>query len=148
MFYTIIEFNNYKIKISCTSKDDLSYNNKKIYNKLNLVQLINDTDYIEKILILYKKHNNKPIITKSLEFLCKCDNEISDIDFQTFIEKMINIGFSSNNNTPIHLIKINNNKPSEPIFIYNFQSITEKNISKIKYKPNNSTYLTHILHTK
>ena len=31
--------NNYKIKISCTSKDDLSFNNKKIspknYNKFN-----------------------------------------------------------------------------------------------------------------
>lgn len=40
------------IKISCTSKDNLSYNNKKIsvknYNKLNLEQLINDTNYIEK----------------------------------------------------------------------------------------------------
>jgi len=68
------------------------------------------------ILTILKKHNNKPIITKSLEFLCKCDNEISDINFQTFIEKMINIECSSNNNTPIHLIKINNNNLSEPIF--------------------------------
>ena len=144
--------NNYKIKISCTSKDDLCYNNKKIsvknYNKLNLEQLINDTDYIEKTLILYKKHNNKLITTKSLEFLCKCDNEISDIDFQTFIEKMINIGFSSNNNTTIHLIKINNNKLSEPIYIYTFQSITKKIIKKTENKPNNSTYYANILYTK
>ena len=61
---------------------------------------------------------------------------------------MINIGFSSNNNTTIHLIKINNNKPNEPIFIYKFQSITKKNIKKTKNKPNNSTYHTQILYTK
>ena len=99
--------NNYKIKISCTSKNELCHNNKKIsiknYNKLNLEQLINNNDYIEKILILYKKLYEQNIITKSLEFLCKCDYEITDINFETFIKNMINIGFCSNNNTIIHL---------------------------------------------
>jgi len=51
--------NNYKIKISCTKKEDLCYNNEKLtitnYNKQNLENLINNTDYIEKSLFLYKK---------------------------------------------------------------------------------------------
>ena len=144
--------NNYKIKISCTSKDDLCYNNKKMsiknYNKQNLEKLINNTYYIEKTLILYKKLKNIDITTKSLEFICKCDNEISDNEFQTFIKNMINIGFSSNNKTTIHLIKINDNKPNETIFIYEFESITKKNIKKTKNKPNNSTYHTQMLYTK
>ena len=42
--------NNYKIKISCTKKEDLCYNNEKLtitnYNKQNLENLINNTDYI------------------------------------------------------------------------------------------------------
>ena len=141
---------NYKIKISCTSINDLCHNNKKLstknYGKLNLEKLINNTDYIEKTLILYKKFGAST--TKSLEFLCKSDRQISDVEFLTFIKNMINIGFSSNNNTTIHLIKINNNKPNEPIFIYNFQSMTKTNIKKTKNKPNKSTYHTHILYTK
>lgn len=113
-------------------------------------QLIDNTNYIQKTLILYKNikdRKDRYLTTKSLEFLCKCDNEISDIEFQTFIKNMINIGFSSNNNT-IYLIKINNNKPDEPIFKYKFQSITKQKIKKIKNKPNNSTYYTQILYTK
>jgi len=114
--------NNYKIKISCTTKEDLCYKNKKLtitnYNKQNLENLINNTDYIEKSLFLYKtiKIKSKYIPTTSLEFICKCDNEISDIDFETFIKDMKNINFISNNNNTIHLIKIKNKKKNKKIF--------------------------------
>jgi predicted transport protein len=128
---------NYKIKISCTTKDELCYNNKKIsnknYNRPNFEELINNTDYIETALILYKKE--KKFTTKSLEFMCK--RKISEDEFKTFIKDMKDIGFSSNNNNTIHLIKINDNKPSEQIFIYYFQSEEKK---KIIPKNNNYNY--------
>lgn len=146
--------NNYKIKISCTKKEDLCYNNEKLtitnYNKQNLENLINNTDYIEKSLFLYKtiKIKSKYIRTTSLEFICKCDNEISDIDFETFIKDMKNIGFSSNTKNTIHLIKINGNNQNETIFTYKFESITKKKIIKKKHNPNRSTYHTQMLYTK
>jgi len=151
--------NNYKIKISCTKKEDLCYNNEQLtktnYNKQNLENLINNTDYIEKSLFLYKtikikskKIESKKIESKSLEFICKCDNEISDIDFETFIKDMQNIGFSSNPNNTIHLIKINGNNQNETIFTYKIESITKKKIIKKKHYPNRSTYHTQMLYTK
>jgi len=150
--------NNYKIKISCTKKEDLCYNNEKLtrtnYNKQNLENLINNTDYIEKSLFLYKtikiESNKIPtttLETTSLEFICKCDNEISDIDFETFIKDMKNIGFRSNPENTIHLIKINGNNQNETIFTYKFDSITKQKIKK-KHKPNRSTYHTQMLYTK
>ena len=127
----------YKIKIACTSEDELCYNNKKIskknYNKLNFEELMNNIDYIETALILYKKILYKKFTTKSLEFMCK--REISEDEFKTFIESMKKIGFESNNDNTIHLIKINDNKPSEQIFIYNFQSE-----EKINIIPKNNNY--------
>ena len=60
--------NNYVIKISCTSKDELCYNNKKIsiknYNKLNFDKLLDTIEYIKKVLILYKS-----IKTKAIKYL-------------------------------------------------------------------------------
>jgi hypothetical protein len=156
--------NNYKIKISCTKKEDLCYNNEKLtktnYNKQNLENLINNTDYIEKSLFLYKTIKKEPkyiptikikpkyISTTTLEFICKCDNEISDIDFETFIKDMKNIGFSSNTKNTIHLIKINGNNQNETIFTYKFKSITKQKIIKKKHNPNRSTYHTQMLYTK
>jgi hypothetical protein len=149
---------NYKIKISCTTKDDLCYNNKKIsnknYNRPNFEELINNTDYIETALILYKKvktYENKIITTKSLEFMCKCDNEISESDFKKFIESMKNIGYSSGKFNTIHLIKIINNEKNcveETILKYKFQLETKTKIKKKKKKKNKSTYSTQFLYKK
>lgn len=98
---------NYKIKIECTSEDKLCYNNKKIsnknYNKINFEELMNNIDYIETALILYK--NFKNFTTKSLEFMCK--REISELEFKEFIVSMKKIGFESKNKNTIKLIKIN-----------------------------------------
>ena len=129
--------NNYKIKIACTTKYDLCYNNKKIsnknYNRPNFEELINNIDYIEIALILYKNIFYKKFTTKSLEFMCK--REISELEFKEFIVSMKKIGFESKNDNSIHLIKINDNKPSEQIFIYNFQSE-----EKIDIIPKNNNY--------
>jgi len=148
--------NNYIIKISCTSKEELSYNNKKIsiknYNKLNFENLINATDYIEKALILYKSvktKSNQIFTTKSLEFICKCNNE-SVIDLTTFIKAMQTLGFSSIKDTFIHLIKINTNAITEhyePILKYRFQSITEEPLTEYIKKKNKSMYHVVILYT-
>jgi len=147
---------NYIIKISCTSKDELSCNNKEIsikyYNKLNLKKLIDTTDYIEKALILYKKIQNKNFTTKSLEFICKCCNNEFIIDLKPFIKEMQDIGYSSSNNTFIYLIKINNNDLDtryEPILKYRFQSITEVSLKEnIERSKNKSSYHAQILYTK
>jgi rRNA processing protein Gar1 len=147
--------NNYKIKISCTSKEELSCNNKKIskknYNKLNLERLINTTDYIEKAVLLYKNcktYNNVNITTKSLEFICKCNNEISAIDFETFIKEMQTIGFIASVFNTIHLIKINTDKQEETILKYRFKSITEEEIKPRIRSENKSSYRTQTLYSK
>ena len=150
--------NNYKIKIDCTSNGDLSYNNEEfpgeIYNKLNYDKLIH-TDFSDKTLIIHKalilhktltRKNNRPLNTKSLEFICT--NEISIIDFETFIKAMQTFGFSSNKHNTIHLIRIQTNKPEEKILTYRFQSITQKEIKHIIRHKNKSTYSTQILYKK
>jgi len=154
--------NSYIIKISCTSKEELSYNNKKIsiknYNKINFENLINATDYIEKALILHKtsilhkKLKKIKFTTKSLEFLCKCTNE-SVIDLKTFIEAMHTLGYSSSHNTFIYLITINNNDLAtryEAILKYRFQSITEEPLEETikKRSENKSSYYTQTLYSK
>ena len=150
--------NNYKIKIDCTRNGELSYNNEEfpgeIYNKLNYDKLIH-TDFsdktllIHKALILYKtltRKNNITIETKSLEFIC--NNEISIIDFETFIKAMQTLGFSSNIHNTIHLIRRQTNKPDETILNYRFQSITQKEIHPVRRHKNKSTYSTQFLYKK
>ena len=82
---------------------------------------------IHKALILHKTittKDNITIETNSLEFIC--NNEISIIDFETFIKAMQTFGFSSNIHNTIHLIRRQTNKPDETILSYRFQSITQK----------------------
>ena len=134
--------NDFKIKISCTGKEDLCYNNRKISKKLNLEQFVNNIEYVKTALILYKT-NEDNFTTKSLEFLCKCDNKLSENDFQNFIKEMINFGFSANEKSKIYLM----DKSNETIYTYYFQSITESNIEKNKRKPNKSIYHTQILYS-
>lgn len=138
--------NNYKIKIECTSEDKLCYNNKKIsnknYNKLNFEELMNNIDYIETALILYK--NFKNFTTKSLEFMCK--REISELEFKEFIVSMKKIGFESKNKNTIKLIKINKNKLNELILTYNFQLETKEPNEEYIFKKNKSSYSTQFLY--
>ena len=157
----------YKIKISCTSKKELCYNNNKIskpnskkksekdYDKLK--QLVNNHNNITSSLILYKKFEN--FTTKTLEFLC--NKEITEDDFKDFIKNMHDIGFISVCNTKITFVKLDkpNNESGnkrvirlikKPILTYLFQSITkiEEEEEKEIRRKNNSTYHTQILYTK
>jgi hypothetical protein len=160
----------YKIKISCTKKEELCYNNNKIskpnskkksekdYDKLKyeLKQLVNNYNYINSSLILYKKFET--FTTKTLEFLC--NKEITEDDFKYFIKNMHDIGFFSGYNTKITFVKLDkpNNESAnkhflrlikKPILTYLFQSITKiEEEEEKKRRRNNSTYHTQILYTK
>lgn len=146
---------NYKIKIACTSKKQLSCNNEKItkknYNKPELEKLIDATDYIEKASILHKKMQKTNFTTKSFEFNCKCCANKYIIDLKRFIKEMQDIGYSSSHNTFIYLIEINNNELDtryEPILKYRFQSITEEEIKPRIRNENKSSYSTQTLYSK
>jgi hypothetical protein len=111
--------NYYKIKISCTSIHDLFYCNQKISDKIIkksiLKKIKQNFYYIESIVILHKILPTNFTI-KTLEFVC--NKEINDIEFKTFIQYMIDIGFYSKNNSIIQFIS--NNKP---LIEYKFHSI-------------------------
>lgn len=142
----------YKIRISCTSNGDLYYKNEDFprenYNKLNFEPLLNTIDFIDKVLILHKKVHtkNNMILTKSLEFMCECNTEVSVIDFENFIRELQTFGFSSNSFNTIHLIKLNDYEPYETILNYKFQSITNVKIKPRKRTANKSIYHSQFLY--
>jgi hypothetical protein len=87
-----------KIKIYCTTQEELQINNKKInlknYNKLN--EKPDKFEFVSKIFLLqkYKFINNKTTyIRKSLEFICNRD--ITEEEFIMFIENLKKIGFTT-----------------------------------------------------
>ena len=95
----------YKIRIDCTSKDNLCFDNKKIkkesYNNIHSRLQPSNINYIYEIYILYK--NYKSFTYKSLEFNC---TEINENEFIEFIKKMKNIGFCClNHKTTIQFIE-------------------------------------------
>ena len=71
----------YKIKIDCTSINNLSFDNKKInkkqYFKIHNLLNPNIFEYIDSIIILHKKFKN--ITIKTLEFLC--NRELDLVEF-------------------------------------------------------------------
>lgn len=129
-----------KIRINCTSQNDLTINNKKItiinYNKYSN-NLINDKN-ISRILILYEdnlhNNNNKNFINKTLEFYLY--NEISKEEFELFIQKLHNLGYKSKKEAPkIQYFNSSNNIE----FNYNFNTIKpfEKNsVNNVYHRQN------------
>jgi hypothetical protein len=75
-----------------------------------------------------------------------CKREISEDEFKTFIKYIKNIGFKSNNDNTIKLIKIN--KPNELILTYKFQLETKEPNEEYIFKKNKSTYSTQFLYKK
>ena len=62
----------YKIRINCTSEEDLSYNtNKKICKRDKEKYNFDDINYINQVYVLYKILENKPFTLKTLEFKTK-----------------------------------------------------------------------------
>lgn len=106
-----------KIRISCTTQDELQINNKKI-NMKNYSNYVNNKfeDYIIKVFLLqkFKFLNNKTsYIKKSLEFICSRD--ITEEEFQLFIANLKKLGFATKKEN--HLIQYIN---SEGIVMFNY----------------------------
>ena len=67
---------------------------KESYNNIHNNLQPDNIDYIDAIIILYITYYSEFFTNKSLEFLC--NKEISEYQFEELIQKMIEIGFSSN----------------------------------------------------
>jgi len=111
--------NNYKIRIGCTTNNQLCCNNKRIdkkeYIKNNVKYIANKFDYVVSSHILYKTGNR--ITFKTLEFVC--NTELNDNEFLVFINAMHNIGFNSNTNCNIEFFDIYNKKSK---IVFSFQT--------------------------
>jgi len=135
----------YKIKIACTSKDELSFNKKHITPKLsnNIVHDMNlpSYNYISKSNIVYKTH--KKFTRKFLEIYC--DKMINIKQFKRFIKKMHHSGFSSTSDLRVEFIDVNTNNN---IYCCNFQTMNEMNCNDYVKRKNTSRYLTQNIFTK
>lgn len=136
----------YRIKISCTGKNQLSFNKKHITQKSsdNIVRDMNlpSYNYISKSNIVYKKHNK--FTTKFLEFYC--DKIINEKQFKKFIKKMHNVGFNSTDgNVHVEFIDINTNNN---IYCYNFQTIKKSECDDYTNRKNTSRYFTQNIFSK
>ena len=151
--------NHYKIKINCTGIKNLSYNGKEIStktynnvsNKFKIEQFITEYDYINKLVILYKR------IPKPFEFVCKtlefvCNDMISIKDFIVFIKHMKSIGFKSDNNN-IRIQFLDTKAPHDPLYevLFDTHEVLFATLDKPKKKKrkiikNRSLYQTQILY--
>jgi hypothetical protein len=138
----------YKIRIMCTNANELAYNktliNKKSYKEIHDKTQPNNIDYIDSVIILHKKtkKNNKIFTLKSLEFLC--NKEISEYQFEELIQKMIEIGFSSNKKGIIQFIDGKGNI----IYNYDFNSCKSTEVEPRKKNKNQSNYSQQYLYKK
>jgi hypothetical protein len=148
---------NYIIKIECTHKNNLAFND-------NIIKRTNSTSqnppditlgyiscifpYIKNITIVYTKV--KKFTKKYLEFICNNDRELSDGEFINFMDVLKNIGFSCcNQNTIITYSRINNDKNTDNYKIVDILKYNYKSLKKIevdgKLKNYNSKYEKYLL---
>ena len=137
------------IKINCTDINNLSFNKKKITKKnppdLILGNISCIFPYIKSIKIIHKELYN--FTTKTLEFFCENDDELSDDDFIHFIEVLKKFGFHSNDKTEIRYVEIINQKHvvSKIRYFTSLEEIAETH-PKGPRKPNRSKYMTELLY--
>ena len=140
----------YKIRISCTSDNELAFNNKPInkksYKEIHDKLQPNNIDYIDSVIILHKKTKKKTKIfkLKTLEFLC--NKEIGEYQFEELIQKMIKIGFYSKDNRPIQFIYIDNVFTTK--YTYDFNSCKPTEVEPRKKNKNQSNYSQQYLYKK
>jgi len=92
----------YKIRINCSSKNDLSFNNKKISDKSYddiLIELKPDNyDYLNKIVIsfedYYSPENTIIFTNKYIDIIC--NKYLTNDEYKLFINTLSNIGFKGN----------------------------------------------------
>jgi|UniRef100_A0A6C0LVC7 hypothetical protein len=129
----------FKIQINCTTKKDLSFNNKPIKPQIykEIIQKLQplNLEYIESIQILYKNERGKSFTKKTFEIFI--NSELSREEFKAFIHKLKDIGFYSENEKNIKFNEIINTMS----FNYNFT--TEEPLMI-----NSSKYATGILYKK
>ena len=127
----------YKIRISCTNENELSFNynkiNRETYNEINIKLSPYNINYINAIIILYKTNSNN-FTTKTLEF--KCIEKINENQFIKFIQKMKDIGFYSEKSCPIQFVDYTGNI----IFNYDFNTIYKYSENIKHYKKKNKSY--------
>ena len=127
----------YKIKIYCTSRKELTLNNRLIStcNSLYLKRYIQPYyyTYINEICILYKTINSTITII-SLEIFC--NRLISNSEFVNFIYDMYWHGFRSHGNK----IEFINAQTNKIIYRYDFVNIVKLPINDYQPRKNNSDY--------
>lgn len=137
----------YKIRIMCTDLNELAFNGKKInqksYNNIHNKLQPDNIDYIDTIIILYIKYYSELFTNKSLEFLC--NKEISEYQFKEFIQKMKEIGFSSNKKGSIQFIDIHDK--GNIIYNYDFNSCNPIPI-KVNPRKKNKFYSQQYLYKR
>jgi len=124
----------YKIKINCTSREELSFKTIKINNHtfeefrdIKYPQYIYRLNFVTRNVTNIKK--NEHFTIKYLEFMC--DRLVEDKELIEFIKYMKLLGFDSKNNNKVSLINSDNNTY---ISEYYFNSLKK---SKIVKKPKN-----------
>ena len=134
----------YRIKIYCTGKDELMFNNNKIDKNAgnDIIMSLLPDDNIKEIFIL---HKNKTVCKnrfyiKSIEFAC---DSLTEQEFIYFIEKMQQAGFYSKRDSNIKFIDKN-----VTLYDYSFQTIEKQHIVKREYKRNTSSYSHVCLYKK
>jgi hypothetical protein len=129
----------FKIQIKCTTKKDLSFDNKPIKPQIykEIIQKLQPLNlkYIEYIQILKKNERGSSFTKKTFEIFI--NRELSKEEFKAFIHKLKEIGFYSENRENIKFNEIINSAS----FNYNFT--TEEPLMI-----NSSTYSTGILYKK
>jgi hypothetical protein len=129
----------FKIQIKCTTKKDLSFDNKPIKPQIykEIIQKLQplNLEYIEYIQILKKNERGSSFTKKTFEIFI--NRELSKEEFKAFIHKLKEIGFYSENGENIKFNEIINTNS----FNYNFT--TEEPLMI-----NSSTYSTGILYKK
>lgn len=149
----------YIIKIECTHKENLNFNNNIIRkNSVNNFQnppditlgyITNIFPYIKNIGIVYIKI--KKFTKKYLNFFCKNEIELNENEFINFINNIKKIGFNSNNkNTIISYSKIEKNENDNTykyidIYKYYYDSLIKIEVNN-QYKKyyNKNTILLNI----
>ena len=133
----------FKIRIQCTSIEQLTFNNKKISKKNEMC--VFDSN-IKKIIILYKTLDK--VTTKTLEFIC--DKELNKEEFEDFIKTMKDCGFKTTSpKNKIQFINMNT-KPFTTLFNYTFMESTNIGLNKLPLskKKNRSSYKTVTVYSK
>ena len=132
----------FKIRIYCTRKEELLYNNHEIsvesnkdFDKIDF----NKIEYIDSCSVLYKY--KKKFLIKILEFEINKNLNINEI--KEFITILKTLNFKSEEDTVVHYIDITDNQ--KHIYIYKL-SYNTLNIKKEKNKKKKLKKYNHIKH--